>query len=54
METQTWLSYHYKFISAKNITILSILSDDFLHASLEVAGQKHSNILRKNKFIMTT
>ena len=20
METQTWLSYHYKFISAENIT----------------------------------
>ena len=33
METQTWLSYHYKFISAENITILSI----FLHALLKVA-----------------
>ena len=26
METQTWLSRHYKFISAENITILSVLS----------------------------
>ena len=30
METQTWLSRHYKFISAENITILSVSSDDFL------------------------
>ena len=29
METQTWLSRHYKFISAENITILSVSSDDF-------------------------
>ena len=36
MVTQTWLSCHYKFISAENITILSVLSDDFLHALLEV------------------
>ena len=28
METQTWLSHHYKFISAKNITILSVSSDE--------------------------
>ena len=34
METQTRLSHHDKFISAKNITILSISSDDYLHASL--------------------
>ena len=35
METQTWLSRHNKFISAENIiTILSVSSDDFLHASL--------------------
>ena len=39
METQTWLSCHNKFISAENITILFVLSDDFLHATLEVAGQ---------------
>ena len=37
MDTQTWLSRHYKFISAENITILSVSSDDFLHAFLEVA-----------------
>ena len=28
-ETQTWLNCHYKFISAKNIIILSVSSDDF-------------------------
>ena len=32
METQTWLSCHNKFISAENITILPVSSDDFLHA----------------------
>ena len=40
METQTWLSCHYKFFSAENITILSVSSDDFLHAFLEVAEQQ--------------
>ena len=40
METQTWLSCHYKFILAENITILSISSDDFLHALLKVAEQQ--------------
>ena len=39
METQTWLSCHYKLISAVNITILSVSSDDFLYAFLEVAEQ---------------
>ena len=34
IETQTRLSRHYKFISAENITILSVSSDDFLYASL--------------------
>ena len=34
METQTLLSRHNKFISTENITILSVLSDDYLHASL--------------------
>ena len=34
METHTRLSCHNKFILAENITILSILSDDYLHASL--------------------
>ena len=40
METQTRLSRHDKFISAQNITILSISSDDSLHASL---SSKSSN-----------
>ena len=43
METQTWLSHHYKFILAENITILSISSDDFLHGFLEVAEQQICN-----------
>ena len=43
METQTWLSRHYKFISAENITILSVSSDDFLYAFLEVAEQQMWN-----------
>ena len=30
METQTRLSRHNKFISAENITILSVMSDDYL------------------------
>ena len=35
METQTRLSRHNKFISAENIiAILSVWSDDSLHASL--------------------
>ena len=37
MEIQNWLSCHYKFISAENITRLSVSSDDFLHSLLEVA-----------------
>ena len=40
METQTWLSCHYKFISVENITILSVSSDGFLHAFLEIAEQQ--------------
>ena len=36
MENQIWLSRHYKFFSAENITILSVSSDDFLHAFLEI------------------
>ena len=40
METQTWLSCHYKFISAENINLLSVSSDDFLYALLEVAEQQ--------------
>ena len=51
METQTWLSRHYKFISAENFTILSVSSDDFLHAFLEVAEQQmwNYNSYLKNK-----
>ena len=37
METQT---RHNKFISAENITILSVLSDDYLHASLSSQSSK--------------
>ena len=37
METQTWLSCHYKFIPAENIIILSVSLNNFLHAFLEVA-----------------
>ena len=43
METQTWLSCHYKFISVVNIIILSVSSDDFLHAFLKVAEQQISS-----------
>ena len=52
METQTRLSRHYKFISAEIITILSVLSDDFLHAFLEVAEQQmwsYSSYLKNKK-----
>ena len=34
METQNRLSRHNKFISAENISILSVSSDGYLHASL--------------------
>ena len=40
METQTWLSCHYKFVSVENITIISVSSDDFLYTLLEVAEQQ--------------
>ena len=43
MEIQTWLSRHYKFISAVNITILTVSSDDILHAFLAVAEQQMWN-----------
>ena len=51
METQTWLSRHYKFISAENIPILSVLSDDLLHVFLKVAEQQMWNysLYLKNK-----
>ena len=41
METQNWLSCHNKFISAENITILTVSSDDFLYAIHEVARQQN-------------
>ena len=40
METQTRLSRHNKFISAENITILSVSSDDYLHVSLSSQSSK--------------
>ena len=52
METQTWLSHHYKFISAENNTLFSVSSDDFLYAFLEVAEQQmwnYSSYLKKEK-----
>ena len=52
METQTWLSRHYKFISAENITILSVSSGDYLHAFPEVAEQQmwnYSSYLKNKK-----
>ena len=51
METRTWLSRHCKFILVENITILSVSSDDFLHAFLEVAEQQMWNysLYLKNK-----
>ena len=39
MGIQTWFSRLYKLISAENITILSVLSNDFLLAFQEVAEQ---------------
>ena len=43
MEIPAWLSRHYKFISMENITILSVSSDDFLHAFLAVLEQQMRN-----------
>ena len=40
METHTRLSRHNKFISAENITIFSVSSDDYLHASLTSQSSK--------------
>ena len=45
METQTQLSRHNKFISAENIIAIFSVSSD---------GEYSNNILRRNKFIMTT
>ena len=52
METQTWLSRHYNFILADNVPILSVSSDDFLHAFLEIAEKQmwnYSPYLKKKK-----
>ena len=49
METQTQLSRHNKFISAENITILSVLSDDYLHASLSSQSSKYRITVRIQK-----
>ena len=38
METPTWLTCHNKFITAENVTILSVSSNDILHDILE--GQR--------------
>ena len=40
MKTQTRLSRHYKFISAENITIPTVSSDDYLHTFLPVVEQQ--------------
>ena len=37
------VSSRYEFISTENIIILSVSSDDFLHAFLEVAEQQMWN-----------
>ena len=43
METQTWLSCHNKFISVKNIIILSVSSDEFLHRDIGPAVRVFAN-----------
>ena len=56
MVTQTLLSCHYKFISTENITILTVSSDDFLHALLEIAEQQMwscSSYVKKKKIKFT-
>ena len=40
METQTRFSRHNKSISVENIIILSVSSDDYLHASLKSQSSK--------------
>ena len=48
METQTQLSRHNKFISAENIiTILSVSSDDYLHAHRRVANVELQFVFRR-------
>ena len=55
MEIKTWLNCHNKFILTENITVLSVSSDDFLHAILEVADQYmyiyiYMNMKKKTKY----
>ena len=49
METQTPISRHDKFISAENITMLSVSSDDCLHASLSLQSSKCGVTVRIQK-----
>ena len=49
METQTRLCHHDEFISAENITILSVSSDDYLHASLSSQSSKCGVTVRIQK-----
>ena len=49
METQTRLSHHNKFISAENITILSVSSDDYLYASRSSQSSKCGVTVRIQK-----
>ena len=42
METQTWLSRHNKFISAENITILSVSSDDYVDICYSATSREAS------------
>ena len=50
METQTRLSRHDKFISAENIiAILSVSSDDSLHASLLLQSRECGVSIRIQK-----
>ena len=43
MATQAQLSPHNKFISAENITIFSVSSDNYLDASLSSQSSKFLN-----------
>ena len=47
METQTWFGCHDKFISAENITILTVSSDDFLLEAAEYVQHVKSYLRRR-------
>ena len=50
METQTRLSHHDEFISAENIiALISVSSDDNLHASLSSQSSKCGVTIRIQK-----